>query len=250
MIQAKTLFNTCAEKFASYPRAVRVVDCRGILRTMILLLRDRHKVRFFVLSCDSSEGTPFYSLTSWHPDGEIVDIDAATDSVPEDMERAVTSGVPLPRHGSLLGWKHDDAVTALITVSAKYTPEFPEPSWSVMPRADVPEEQWPPFTSERWPGQWLWEHYRAGRVVPAGDLVAGIPGAVFWVDTQAALGWDSCVVARDLGSGGAYVLRCGRYVYYEALREGRVVPPLADLLAGPDKVDLAPRLWRMTDPIC
>ena len=73
---------------------------------------------------------------------------------------ALTSGVPLPQDGSLFGWTHGGAVTALVAVYTQYTPTSPVPVWTIMPLAGVPEPQWPPFTDERLFGPWFWEHFR------------------------------------------------------------------------------------------
>ena len=110
-----------------------------------------------------------------------------------------------------------------------------------MPLAYLPEAQWPPFTGEPFFGQWFWEYYQVRAVVSLGDLIAGVPDTVFWVDTEATLGWDSCAVARDIKSSEAFTLRQGCYAYYRALRRGKPVPSLGTLLASDGKIDLAAR---------
>jgi hypothetical protein len=110
-----------------------------------------------------------------------------------------------------------------------------------MPLAGTPEAQWPPFTRDRLFGHWFWEHYWAGNIVSVGGLIAGIADTAFWVNTRAILGSDCCAVARDVRSPEEPVLRQGRYVYHEVLRDGKSVPPLEALLAYPGRVDLATR---------
>jgi hypothetical protein len=51
-------------------------------------------------------------------------------------------------------------------------------------------------------------------------------------------------VAREVRSPEGPVLPRGRYVYYQALRLGKRVPPLKALLADTGKIDLAPRFRR------
>jgi hypothetical protein len=207
---------------------------------MVLMLRDGNDAKFFVLSHDCGEDQPFYSLRPW-PAGDAANIETHASDVPGVVVKAVTRGVPIPRHGSLLGWARGNDITALIAFYAKYSLASPDPYWSTMPLADIPEALWPPFTDERFFGCWFWEYYRAGSISSLDDLIAGTPGTVFWANTNAVFGSDCCAVARDITSPEGHTLRRGRYVYVEALRAGKPVPPLQTLLAAMDKTDLASR---------
>lgn len=247
MIRTSSLYETCHELFDCYPLAVRVVNLSGTIRSMVLVVRDSADAGFFVLQHDCGDSVPFYSLSPWHT-GDTVDIEADdTAAVPDVAVTALTRGVPMPRHGSLFGWRHGDAIAALVAVYARYSPESPEPCWAVMPLAGLPEAQWPSFTDERLFGHWFWNHYQAGSIVSLSNLIAGTSGTVFWVETEAGLGWDCCVVARDISGPGGPALRSGRYVDYRALRAGKTVPSLDALLAGTAKIDLAPRFQRFED---
>jgi hypothetical protein len=164
--------------------------------------------------------------------------------VPDAAVNAVTLGVPIPRDGSLFGWLHKTAVTALVAVHAEYTPVTPEPSWAVMPLAGTPESKWPPFTGEVFIGRWLWDYYQSGQLVSLDNLIAGTPGAIFWVDTEATLGWDSCVVARELTTSEGHTFPRGSYVYHQVLRTGKQVPDLEAMLHQAASIDLAPRFRR------
>lgn len=249
MIRTKSLYEACHELFTDYPLAARAVNRSSTIRSMVLLLRDGDDARFFVLVRDSREGRSLYSLCTWRAGG-IVDIEAdGSAAAPDVVVSAVTRGIPVPRHGSIFGWRWRDAVTALVAVYAEYTPASPEPSWTVMPLAGTPEAQWPPFTGERLFGRWFWDHYRAGSVISLDNLIAGTPDTVFWADTKAILGSDCCAVARDISSPDPEgpALRRGRYVYFEALRADKPVPSLGALLADPGKIDLAPRFQRSVD---
>ncbi len=242
MIRTSSLYEACHGLFAGYPLAACAADPGGrTARSMVLLLREGDDAQFFVLADERGEGGPSYSLRSW-PAGDIVTIEADSGAAVHDVVvDAVTRGVPIPQDGSLFGWTNGDAVTALVAVYANYTPASPEPSWATMPLTGIPEAQWPPFTDERLFGHWFWEHYRAGRVVILDDLIAGTPDIVYWVDTRAVLGSDTCAVARDVRDPEGSMLRRGRYVHYQALRAGKPVPSLTALLADPGKIDLAPR---------
>ena len=242
MIRARCLFEACHEHFTGYPLAAEASDQGGRLaRSMVLMLKDGDDARFFVLGQESREDRLCYSLRPWGAAAvaEIADDDRA--AIPDVVVNAVIHGVPIPQDGSLFGWMSGDAVTALVVTYGRYTPVSPEPSWAVMPLAGIPEKRWPPFAGEHFFGHWFWEHYWAGSVILLDGLIAGTPETVYWVDTKAVLGSDSCAVARDITSPAGPTLRHGCYVYYEALRAGKRVPPLTALLADTGKIDLAAR---------
>jgi hypothetical protein len=209
---------------------------------MLLMLPDGDSARFFVLTHDRRNGRSLFSLRL-RDASESVDIrEGDEDAVPDAAVNVVTQGVPIPRDGSFFGWRHGDAIVALMPV---YT--SPEPFCVVMPHADVPEVRWPPFTEECLPGLWFWKHYGAGRIISVAGLIAGAPATVFWANTKSALGADCCVVARDIEDSDGYTLPCGVYAYYKVLRDGNPVPSLAALLTDSSKADLAPRLRRFLD---
>lgn len=238
-----SLYEKCRELFTSYPLAVSAVNRSGTVRSMVLMLQKGDDTEYYVLSYKSGEGAPFYSLCPW-PTGTIVDIEAnGRAHIPGMFVNAVTRGIPIPRDGTLLGWKHCDTITALVAVYAEYAPATPEPCWSVMPLMGIPEEDWPPFTGG-FIGKWFWGLYKTDKIVSVGDLIAGIPETVFWVNTKAIIDSDCCIVARNIRSSQGYTLQSGRYIYYKVLREARPVPSLRTLLADATKADLAPRFWQ------
>ena len=242
MSRVNCLYGACGDLFADYPLAVTTDNPSGSARSMILMQQGGGGgVGFFVLTDDHNEGQHVYSLHPWRAPGGV-DIDPDADAViPDVFAQVIDHGVPVPRHGSLCGWEDRDTVTALVPFYSQYTPESPEPSWATMPIAGSPEDEWPPFADEPFFGHWFWEHYRAGRVISLGDLVAATPGVVFWVDTTAIIGSGCCVVAHDVRSPDGLTLQHGRYVYYQALRAGKEVPSLKALLADGSRTDLAPR---------
>ena len=244
MTRTRSLYEACLGLFAAYPLASRSVNRSGTVCAMVLMLAGGDGAGFHVLSHRRGTGRSSFLIWPW-PAGEIAEIEAGGDADVSDVAAdAVTRGVPIPRDGSLLGWSIRGDITALVIVYAKYTPDSPEPAWSVMPLVGIPETQWPPFAGERLFGCWSWEDYRAGRIVSLDDLIARTPDTVFWVDTKAVLGSDCCAVARDATSPDGHTLRRGSYVYYEALRAGKPVPPLRALLADASKIDLASRFQR------
>jgi hypothetical protein len=240
MTRTCSLHEACDELFAEYPLAVSVDNRDWAVHSMVLMLRD-HDVRFFVLSQDGGASRPRYALRQW-PAGGIVTIEADSGTaVSGTVASAVMNGVPIPQDGSLFGWRCGDAVTALVAVYARYTRSEPEPFWSVLPLAGIPETQWPPFTRESLFGHWFWEHYQAGSIVSLDGLIARTPATVFWIETTAIFGSGCCAVARDIRSPEGFTLPCGRYVFDQALRAGKPVPSLEMLLNGYRKTDLASR---------
>jgi hypothetical protein len=208
---------------------------------MVLTVRDGDDAGFYVLLHDRGADEDFYLLKRWHG-RSIGSVYARSGAdVPLAFADVVTNGVPVPRDGSLFGWKSEDDVTALVTIHVKYTPAHPEPTWSLMLLADVPEALWPPFIEEPLFGVWFWDHYRAGSIIWLDNLIAANPDTVFWVDTEAILDSYCCIVARDIESPKGYTLRRGCYVYCQVLEGGKQVPSLAELLAIQDKTDLASR---------
>src|SRR5215469_3516128 len=245
MICTSSLSEACYELFARYPLALLTDDPSENTCTMLLALPDSHGAKYFVLSHHRHEGRPPYSLRTRRTT-DVVDIEPDGGAMlPDIAVKAVTRGVPIPRDGSLFGWRSGDAVTALVPVYTTSTPASPDPFWAVMPRAGATEEQWPPFADQRLLGHWFWEDYRTGRIVLLDDLIAATPDTVFWADTKAIRGSRSCIVARAIESPEGYKLRRGVYVYHHALRAGDLVPSLEALLAKADKTDLAPRFRRV-----
>jgi hypothetical protein len=212
-----------------------------------MLLRDGDSVRFFVLTQDHRDGRSLYSLRQ-RGTRETMDIETDGDAFVSDVAvNVVTHGVPIPRDGSLFAWRYGDAVTALVPVYTTPTPTSPDPFCALMPRAGIPEVQWPPFTEEHLPGRWFWEHYWARRIISIGGLITDAPATVFWADTEATLGTNCCLVAHDIESGEDYTLRRGIYVYYKTLQADTPMPSLTVLLADSGKIDLAPRFRRFMD---
>jgi hypothetical protein len=240
-VRVGSSYRTCQQLFVRYPLSVRTANRTGTVRSMVLTVRDRDDAGFYVLLHHRDADEDFYLLKRWRGRSiGSVYARSGTD-VPVAFANVVIRGTPVPQDGSLFGWKSEGGVTALVTIHVKYTPARPEPSWSLMLLADVPDALWPPFIAEPHFGSWFWNHYRAGRIVWLDNLIAATPDAVFWVDTEAILDSDCCIVTRDIESPQGYLLRRGRYVYGQALEDGKPVPSLAELLASPDKTDLASR---------
>lgn len=249
MTSASILWETCHDWFARYQVAAKSTDRTGSVRTMLLMLRNSNGPRFFVLSQDCRGDRPRYSLRV-RRSSDSVDIEANTRArFPNTVVEAVTHGVPIPRDGSLFGWRCEGTIVTLVPVYTAFRPESPDPFCAVMPRVGTSKAQWPPFTDERPFGQWFWQHYTAEEIISLDSLIAETPGAVFWADTRAVPGSYCCAVARDIKSPGGCTLQRGVYVYHRALRTGESLPSLRVLLASNSKIDLAPRLQRAANDV-
>lgn len=155
-------------------------------------------------------------------------------------ETAILAARTGPADGSLYGWRHGTAITALIMFFDDGAPDG-GPSWSVCPHAGTPEAHWPPFTeADRGPG-WFRGHYPAGHLADLGPAVAATRGTIFGVPAGEALGGHLFAVGADIAVPPGFVLPRGCYAYFSVLRAGHPLPPLEDLLADERREDLGPR---------
>jgi hypothetical protein len=241
MTRTRALDEVCTGLFAGYPSAITTFrHGNEIIQSLVLMVLDGQDISFFTLSRHPDRP----SLTSWG-DSNARNVDS--DGYPndsEDIADILTRGIPLPRHGSLFGWASDGCISALTAFYANPAPPCKPPSWTVMPLVGTPETRWPPFTNEPVFGRWFWQYYKAGKVINLGRLISETPCTVFWAATKGILGSDCCVVAHDIESPEGLTLPRGRYVYSEALQEGKTAPSLDTLLADDRKVDLSSRFQR------
>jgi hypothetical protein len=233
--------DACDRLFSEYPLAVRHTNCDGLIRSMVLMLEDDGAAKFNVLSHNHSAQGAIYSLFPW-PAGRMSDVveEIRAGRPLDEVRRVLESSVPVPLNGSLFGWREGDSITAMIAVYAHYSPPHTEPSWTAMPLADFPKEEWPAFTSELLLGNWFWDSYRSGSIISLSNLVASTPDTVFWVNTMTALGSGTCIVTEEISTPEGYRLPRGCYVYSQVLEAGITVPPLSELLADNSKIDLSP----------
>lgn len=242
MTNINLLYDACQDLFSEHSAAIDGVSDTRESCSMILMLRDGDDARFFVLTCDYAEDRPIYYIRPWRGHG-TVEIEAkSTGTVPDVVADVVEHGIPIPREGSLLGWLYETEVTALIIFHTRHEPGHPEPSWAVMPRADIPEALWPPFTGEPVLGNWFWKDFGVKRIVSLDQLIADRPDTVFWIDTEFSRSRGCCAVAHSvIAEDGSYTLGNGCYMYYQELRAGTPAPPLDALLAEAGRIDLALR---------
>lgn len=157
------------------------------------------------------------------------------------MTESTTAGLAAgtgPADGSLYGWRHGTAITALIMFFDDGAPDG-GPSWTVCPHAGTPEAHWPTFTAGDWGPDWFREHYAAGHLADLGPLVASTRHVIFGI--PAGPGGEFCFAVKvDIGERG-FVLPRGVYAYHGTLSAGLALPSLGDLLADERRMDLGPR---------
>lgn len=233
-------YERCLRLFAGYPLAVRPKDPGGSAVELVLMTADGKDPRFFLLIYDSGDGRPYCLLNRLGTEDSI-DIEPGQRSVPPGYAAALTHGIPVPRDGSMFGWVSDGEITALITVDSR---DAPEPRFSTMPRAGIPETRWPPFTGAPCLGMWLWEHLTAGRMIDLAPAVAATWGQVFFCPARipgAGAGVIAVKAALSPEPPRGWILPSGVYAYHGALRSGARPESLSELLAGHGKTDLGPR---------
>jgi hypothetical protein len=244
MTQSHPLHERCRELFADYPLAVQVHEDNDAVNSMVLVLQRGDDAGFYLLLQEESDGAAecYYEIRQWHDEAAVrIDTALRAEDVPDAPAEAIMAGTPIPRDGSLFGWRHGDSITALLVTYTQQTPETPEPSWAVMPLAGTAESQWPPFAAEIWFGGWFWDDFRAKNLVLLDASIAASTRTVFWADTHAAIGSNSAVVTRDLKTLEGYTLPRGQYVYHRTLRKGEGIPSLEALLTGDRLYDLGPQ---------
>jgi hypothetical protein len=233
----------CQALFAEFPQAVELTEVpedsghSWAERSMVLMVPDGDKGRFFILCQADKPGSPF-TLLPWRRPG-LTTIRAGGCGLAGNAAEVLTDGIPVPRHGSLFGWVSGATITALIASYTQYTPQSPTPNWAFMPWIDGAREQRPQFGVRKLLGRWFWEYLRSGTIRDLQSVIA-TPDTVFWVDTVELLGSGSCVVAREVRTADGLTLPKGRYVYYPAALSETTMPSLDTLLQDPHRTDLTP----------
>lgn len=240
---SRRLYQDALDLFTRYPLAV---DHFGCIPQMAMVLVDGEDA-WTLHHVANGIPHPFFGLWHWGDEDELVirasgDLEIRGDIGPFEAEKILARTTPFPEDGSMFGWVDSGAVTAIVPCYAD-SEDDERPCFSLMPRHGVPAENWPPITAAPHFGGWFWDHHRAGRLVPLGDLIAAAPGDVLWVSGAAPDGSDICAVTRDIGSPEGFTLPAGYYAYYKELRAGIAEPSLL-LRQRPPGIDLAPRFAR------
>jgi hypothetical protein len=241
-----TLYEEFSALFDTYPLAVEPVTADGTQDRMVLGSPGR---AFHILQrVLSGIPRPFITLSPWKNarDSVIADSAGGVESlgggIPGDAARLVASAVPIPRDGSLFGWRDGGGITAIFPF---YADEDWDnlPAWSGMPRADLPEPQWPPFTRQDFAGSGFWDHYRAGWVADLAPVVGRTSGSVFWAATNASLDSGCAVVTRRI-SGHGWRMEPGTYAYWKVLQDPAGQARIERAIRQASRTDLGPQFAR------
>ena len=242
-----TLFSACRQLFSGYPLAVTPADPAGGFRSMVLLNRADGPVSFFVLTQARDD---LFVLRSWNRrDGVHQEIRPAEAAL-ESTGLAVTTSMPVPHDGALLGCVTGRQVTALLTVHCRapqtWDDPVPGPEIQVLPMAGTSDPlHWPPFTASPLDDLRLWEYARRGQIVDIAPLVTRRPGQAFWVpspERRSIRHEIGCVVVTGNLPAEGFWLPAGVYLDHWTLREGIPAPPAGRLLTLPAVIDLAEKV--------
>jgi hypothetical protein len=244
-------FEACLRLFERYPLAITLNGTDGESMSMVLLSRAAFSAGFYVLTQVRDD---LFAIRSWNRHDGISHPIRPGEPVSGPIHRLISSSMPIPHDGALLGWVTDSQVTALLAVHCRppepwdvpdpLDPSDLVPEIRVMPMAGTWELlHWPPFTASPLDDGRLWEYVEWGEIVDVGPLIIASAGCVFWVpspDRRRAR--HGCIVVMGNLPADEYWLPAGVYTDHWALREGIEPPPAGDLLALPGAVDLAGRL--------
>jgi hypothetical protein len=240
-----TSFEACLRLFEHYPLAITLDLAEGGSLSMVLLSRAAGSAGFFVLTQARDD---LFVIRSWNRHDGINHPIRPGEPVSEAISGLITSSMPLPRDGALLGWVTDSQVTTMLAVYCRPPepwddpgPSVPVPEIRVMPMAGTWELlHWPPFTARPLDDGRLWEYVEWGEIVDLGPLVSRSAGCVFWVPSPDRRGArHGYVVVMGNLPADEYWLPAGVYTDHWTLREGIEPPPPGCLLTLPGAVDLA-----------
>jgi hypothetical protein len=239
-------FAACLQLFRCYPLAVTPHPSNGGYPSMVLMSRAGGSAGFYVLTKLDDDR---FVIRSWDgTEGAGQEIRPG-EQVSGVTRQVISSGMPLPHDGALLGWVTDSQVTVMLAVHCSHPGTWgapvPVPEIRVMPMAGTSAlQQWPPFTTSPLDDGRLWEYVEWGQIVDIVPLVTRRTGLAFWVPLPGTRGvrGEGFVVIRDNLPGDDYWLPAGVYMDHWTLREGIQAPPTGRLLSLPGVVDLAHQL--------
>ncbi|HVT71263.1 MAG TPA: hypothetical protein VHF26_26190 [Trebonia sp.] len=219
----------------------------GLYRSILLRHRGAGEAEYHLLTQDPAGR---FTLRPWHPavgQGQQVRCQEISPGapVPVTSHLVITEGMPVPRHGALLGWVSDRQATVLLAVHHGQPGDGRCPQIRVLPLVGSEPVRWPPFTASPLADGRLWEYVERDEIVDLAPAVVRGAGGAFWVPSQnrgrADAGHGCVVVARSL-EAEEYWVPPGVYMDHWMLREGVPAPPASHLLGLPGTTDLSRRL--------
>jgi hypothetical protein len=211
---------------------------------MVLTDRAAGQAGFFVLTQARDD---LFVIRSWNPHDGLDQEIRPGEPVPAIIDEVITSSMPVPHDGALLGWVTDRQVTAMLAVYCgrpeTWDAPVTVPEIRVMPMAGTRVLlHWPPFAASPLDARRLWEYVEWGAIVDIVPLVTRGPGRAFWVPSPDRRGArHGFIVVSDNLPTDDYWLPAGVYMDHWTLREGIPAPPAGRLLTLPGVVDLADR---------
>ena len=231
-----SVFAACQRLFRDYPLAVRRHYAEFRYGSLVLAARSAGTATFSVLVMERDD---LFVIRPWdRRDWARVEIRHG-ELIPPQIVRLISTSVPVPRDGALLGWVSGGQVRAILAAHGRlpepWDDPFAVPGIAVLPLAGSDEARWPPvpLTEAR-----LWAHASGGQLADMTKLVARQPGYAYWVPAQGHH-LPSCVVVTERIGTAQCWLAAGVYADYQALRDGTSLPPPRQLLAVSGVTDLA-----------
>lgn len=164
--------------------------------------------------------------------------------VPATSHQVITEGMPVPRHGALLGWVSDRQAAAVMTVFHGRPGEAGGPQLRVLALSDSQPLHWPPFSASPLDDGRLWEYVERGQIVDLAPVVGRSASGAYWVPSQNPVRAErghGCVVVRRPIATDEYWVPAGVYMDHWMLREQVQPPPASHLVTLPGTVDLGRR---------
>lgn len=230
----------CLQLFRYHPLAATTTGAGDGPESMVL----RHRTEgYFVLT---KENEDLFVIRSWDPRDGVEERIRPRQDVPSLICNVVGHSLPIPRHGTLLGWITGKQVTAMLAVHAAPPAgvsdddgPVPVPEMRVLPLTETVEQfHWPPFTVSPLNDWRLWEYVEWGEIVDVVPLARQYPGRMHWIPSPDGRRTGD-VLVRDNLRAEKFWIPAGVYTDHWALREGLVPPPPSRLLELPGAADAA-----------
>jgi len=164
--------------------------------------------------------------------------------VPATSHQVIAEGMPVPRHGALLGWVSDRQATALMTVFHGRPEEQCGPQLRVLALSGSEPLHWPPFSASPLDDGRMWEYVDRGQIVDLAPVIGRSESGAYWVPSQnpvRAVRGHGCVVVRRPIATDEYWVPAGVYMDHWMLREQVPAPPASHLVTLPGTMDLGRR---------
>jgi hypothetical protein len=164
--------------------------------------------------------------------------------VPATAHQVITEGMPIPRHGALLGWVSDRQATALMPVFHGRPGEPGGPQLRVLALSGSHPLHWPPFSASPLDDGLLWEYVDRGQIVDLTPVIGSSASGAYWVPSQNPVRAErghGCVVVRRPMATDEYWVPAGVYMDHWMLREQVPAPPASHLVSLPGTVHLGHR---------